>query len=288
MGRELIRRGVATRTGLWAAQALLQSPGTVVDAHSDFIAAGARIVTTNSYSCVPSYLGKVGMEDRSAELSALAGRLARRAADDSGEDVRVAGCLPPLEESYRPDLVVDDYEAGPIYSEMAKALAPYVDLFLCETMSSIRESRNAAAAARTFGASRDLPVFVSWTLDERPGRGLRSGESVRAAFSALQEVAPDAFLFNCTHPDAIESGIREIAELTCKPVGGYPNRFDVPKGWTLDGELSVSERVGFETLQFVRAAARFVEAGATVVGGCCGISPEDIAALADWLETEGH
>lgn len=283
MGRELIRRGVASRTGLWSAQALLDAPETVVDTHRDYIAAGARIVTTNSYSCVPSYLGKVGLADRFAELASLAGRLARQAADDSGSEVRVAGCLPPLEESYRPDLVLDDEEARPIYSALARALAPHVDLFLCETMSSIRESRNASASARAAGAKRNLPVFVSWTLHEVPGAGLRSGETVAAAFRALQESEPDAFLFNCTHPDAIERGVGEMAALTNRPVGGYPNRFDVPGGWTLDGEMSVTERAGFETRHFVRAAARFVASGATLVGGCCGIGPEDIAALADWL-----
>ena len=285
MGRELIRRGVASPTGLWSAQALLDAPWAVVDTHRDYIAAGARIVTTNSYSCVPSYLGKVGLGDSYVELAALAGRLARQAADDSGADVRVAGCLPPLGESYRPDLVVDDDVARPIYSALARALSPYVDLFLCETMSGIRESLNACEAARAAGARLDLPVFVSWTLNERPGTGLRSGESIGAAFRALQGIDPDAFLFNCTHPDAIQSGVEELVALTEKPVGGYPNRFDVPGGWTLDGELSVAERAGFETRHFVRAAARCAASGASLLGGCCGIGPEDIVALSDWLAT---
>ena len=284
MGRELIRRGAALRGGLWSAQALLDAPHIVFATHRDFISAGARIITTNSYSCVPSYLGKSDLADRYVELAGLAGRVAREAADISGEEVRVAGGLPPLSESYRPDLVLDDEEARPIYNAVAQALEPYVDIFLCETMSSIRESRNATTAARLAGAARGLPVYVSWTLDERPSAGLRSGETIADAFRALEDLDLDAFLFNCTHSDAINAGIEQLAGLTTKPIGGYPNRFNVPDGFTLDGGTPVESREDFETTQFVQAAARDIEQGATLVGGCCGVGPEDIAALSKWLE----
>lgn len=287
MGRELIRRGAAERTGLWSAGALLKAPRTVVDVHRDFIAAGAMMITTNSYSCVPSYLCKVGMADRCAELAGLAGELAREAADCADAGVRVAGSLPPLEESYRADLVVSDAEARPTYAALARALAPSVDVFLCETMSSIRESRNAALAAVGIRASKGTPVYVSWTLNEEPGTGLRSGEPVEDAFHALEDLELDGFLFNCTHPDAIEAGVRRMSTMTDKPTGGYPNRFDVPANWTLDNELVVREREGFETEQFVLAAERCVRRGATLVGGCCGIGPEMIAALTARLAAGG-
>ncbi len=283
MGRELIRRGVARRGGLWSARALLDAPQVVVETHGAFIAAGAGIITTNSYSCVPSYLSKVGLEDRYVDLAALAGRLARKAADNSGRKVLVAGGLPPLSESYRPDLVPSDGESRPLYATLAQALEPSVDLYLCETMASARESRNAAEAALAAAARRGLPVYVSWTLNERPGEGLRSGESISEAFSALSDLKIDAFLFNCTHPDAIEAGIAEMAGLTDRPTGGYPNRFNVPKGWTLDGELAVEPRQDEGAQRFVDSAARFIGKGATLVGGCCGIRPEDIAALAEFL-----
>ncbi|MDE0104440.1 MAG: homocysteine S-methyltransferase family protein [Bryobacterales bacterium] len=283
MGRELIRRGAAKRGGLWSARALLEAPQAVVETHLDFIAAGAGIITTNSYSCVPSYLSKAGLEDRYVDLASLAGRLARRAADTSGNNVLVAGGLPPLSESYRADLVPSDAESGPLYAALAQVLEPSVDLYLCETMSSARESRNAAEAALGAAAKRGLPVYVSWTLNELPGEGLRSGESIAEAVRALSDLRIDGFLFNCTHPDAIEAGIAEIAELTDKPIGGYPNRFNVPKGFTLDGEVAVEPRQDKGTQGFIESAARFIGRGATLVGGCCGIRPEDIAALAKFL-----
>ncbi len=288
MGRELIRRGVATRTGLWSAAALLDSPDVVREVHLDFIAAGARMITTNSYSCIPSYLSKVGLADRYADLAALAGRLARDAAIASGASVRVAGGLPPLSESYRPDLVPGAPDARPVYAVLASALEPRVDLFLCETMSSIAESRVACEAALAAASKRGLPVYVSWTLRDEPGAGLRSGESVSQAFSALADLDVGAFLFNCTHPDAIEAAVTEIAGLTDKPVGGYPNRFTVPAGFTLDGEVSVQERHGFGTRQFVAAAHRCIAAGASLFGGCCAIGPGDIGALTKSLSEGLH
>ena len=279
MGRELVRRGVATRSKLWSAQALIDAPQTVIATHRDYIAAGARIITTNSYSCVPSYLSKAGVEDRYTELAALAGRLAREAADQADVPVLVAGGLPPLSESYRADMVVADDVARPIYESLAVALEPFVDLFLCETMSSVRESWNATAAAKAAAARRGLPVYVAWTLHEEPGTGLRSGESVADAWRGLSDLDLDGFLFNCTHPAAIEAGIEEIVGFTSKPTGGYPNRFDVPANWTLDNELVVQPREDFATDQFVESAVRCIDKGATLVGGCCGIGLEDIAAL---------
>ena len=281
MGGELLRRSGTAGTGLWSAQALISAPEDVIDTHRDYIQAGARIITTNSYSSIPSYLAKQDLEHRYIELTTLAGELARSAVDDMDEPVRVAGGLPPLDESYRPDLVPPDDEARPIYRAMAQALEPNVDLFLCETMSCVRESRNAAIAAKEAAAARSLPVYVSWTLNEDPGSGLRSGESVEVAFAALRDLELDGFLFNCTHSDAIERGLEIVTDLTDKPIGGYPNRFVVPSGWSLDNEISIEPRLDFGTKLFVQAAKRCIERGATLFGGCCGIGPRDIAALAE-------
>ncbi len=278
MGAELLRRS-GRRTPLWSAQALLDDPDEVVRTHLDYIAAGAQIITTNSYSTVPSYLQTAGLEKRYVELTALAGQLARRAVTESGADVLVAGALPPLSESYRPDLVPPADVAGPIYAAMTAALEPHIDLFLCETMSSADEARNAASAAQQTAAGRNLPIFVSWTLDESPGAGLRSGETIEEAHAAVADLEPDAFLFNCTSSEAIEEGLRTLTTLTDRPVGGYPNRFVVPDGWTL-GQDVISRGEALATDVFVEAALRALDLGASMYGGCCTVGPADIAALA--------
>ena len=285
MGVELIRRGVAQDTGLWSAQPLIENPAAVRQAHLDYIAAGAHIITTNSYSTVPSYLAKANLESRYVELTRLAGELARRAADESGADVRVAGGLPPLSESYRADLVPPDDEARPIYANLAAALAPNVDLFLCETMASAREARNAASAAVAAGAPRGLPVYVAWSLDDRPGHGLRSGESIAQALAALEDLDIQAYLFNCTSPDAIHAGMETLAKLTDKPFGGYPNRFNIPAGWTLDNDVPAEPR-DMSCAHFVDEARRAMALGASLYGGCCHVGTEYIAALATALRED--
>lgn len=278
MGVELLRRSKGGRTPLWSAQALVDAPDVVVQTHLDYIAAGARMIITNSYSTIPSYLETAGMESRYRELTELAGNLARRAVTESGIEVQVAGSLPPLSESYRPDLVPPDSEARPIYAAIASALEPHVDLFLCETMSSAREGRNAAVEAKQAAAARHLPVYISWTLHEHPGQGLRSGESIVEAFAAVEDLDLDGFLFNCTSPETIEAGLANLATLTEKTIGGYPNRYHVPDGWTLGQEMTGDEGA-FSTRRFVEGAMRAFAMGATIYGGCCTVGPDDIAAL---------
>ncbi|MEA1903809.1 MAG: homocysteine S-methyltransferase family protein [Actinomycetota bacterium] len=280
MGDELHRRGITGRTALWSAQALIDDPEGVVQTHLDYISAGARMIITNSYSTVPSYLRSANLGSAYGEMTAFAGQLARRAADESGEEVSVAGSLPPLSESYRPDLVPPDDGARPIYAGMARALEPYVDLFICETMSSAREGRNAAVEAERVAVDRRLPVYVSWTLNENPVGELRSGETIAEAFGHVADLDIDGYLFNCTYPEAIEKGLQILNSMTDKPIGGYPNRYHVPENWTL-GE-KVSERSEpLSTRLFVEGAMRAFEAGATIYGGCCSVGPDDIAALAE-------
>ncbi|MDE0442230.1 MAG: homocysteine S-methyltransferase family protein [Gammaproteobacteria bacterium] len=279
MGREIQQRRPGAAHGLWSASVLLDEPGLVAEIHREYIDAGAVVITTNNYSTIPSYLGKAGMQGRYRELTRLAATLARRAVRESGRDVAVAGSLPPLEESYRADLVPPPEIAQPIYQGVVEALRDEVDLFICETMSSATEARTAASAALAHGQGK--PVYVSWTLDETPGWGLRSGDTVKQAVDALAGLGVDGYLFNCTHPEAIEAGLRELKALTAKPIGCYPNRLNkVPEGWTLDNEITTGLRSDLPQHIYVAAMLRSIEAGATMVGGCCGIGPSDIRALA--------
>ena len=285
MGVEIAKRYDAAKQGLWSASVLLDRPDIVLDVHQDFIRAGARMIITNTYSTIPSYLGKAGRADDYVALTTLGGELARRAADDSGQSVQVAGSLPPLSESYRPDLVPAVDVSLPIYRNLVAALRPNVDLFICETMSSAIEAHTAASQAKAFGGGK--PVYVSWTLKEAPGTGLRSGETIAQAFNQLQALVVDGFLLNCTSPEAIEAGITELKGLTDKPLGGYANRVkEVPIGWTLDNDIMNEQREDITKDYFVDLCLRYVARGATIVGGCCGIGPDDIAALTQALEAQ--
>ncbi len=277
MGAELIARGIMPSSGLWSARALLDSPEAVMEVHRDYIKAGAEVITTNSYSTIPSYLTKAGMSERYEDLTDIAAKMARTAADSATNKVEVAGSLPPLSESYRHDLVPPDFEGLEVYKNLAAVLNPSVDLYLCETMSCAREAATAAKAARSVDSEK--PVWIAWTLDETPGGGLRSGESIEDAMAAVAPFSPDAYLFNCTAPEAISVAIEQIVKLTDKPVGAYPNRYHIPPGWTLDNEVG-TEHVEMTVDEFMQYVDRWRSMGASILGGCCGIGPNFIAAIA--------
>ena len=278
MGNELLTRRSDLVSGLWSAQYLIDAPELVKEVHLEYINSGADLIITNTYSTIPSYLSKKNAEDKMPELIRLAGKLAREAVKDSKKKVMVAGSLPPLEESYRPDLVIEAGEAVPIYETLIKELTPYVDIFICETMSSIEEMQHAMQALKNL--DNEKPVWISWSLKEDKKNQLRSGETIEDALNASVEIKPEAYLFNCTDPYAITEGIKELKKLTQKPIGGYPNVFNVPDGWTLDNDVQVSVR-DLSIAKFLEFAIEWRKLGATIIGGCCGIGPKFIKAVAD-------
>ncbi len=123
MGRELRRRGVDITSTIWSANALIVAPEVVRAAHADFIAAGADVITVNTYSVIRAKLAIEGVEDRFEELNLAACRLAAQARDASGREVLIAGSLPPLRGSYRPDRVEPFAVIEPLYREQAEILA---------------------------------------------------------------------------------------------------------------------------------------------------------------------
>lgn len=286
MGRELRFRGVEISEVIWSASALITAPSVVYDIHVDYINAGAEIITTNTYGVIRSDLAKDGIEDRFGELNMLACTLAQDARNGTNPDVRIAGSLPPLYGSYRPDLVHPFNEIEPRYREQAEILAPYVDLFICETMSSAAEAYAAAHAACQMGK----PVWVSWTLHEDRSGSLRSGESIAEAVSALADLPISGLLCNCCAPESVTAALPALQATGITVIGGYANTFQpVPKDWTLDGDGEsdglLGLRLDLEPAAYAQHVNDWLSAGATVVGGCCGTRPAHIAALRQLLDT---
>jgi S-methylmethionine-dependent homocysteine/selenocysteine methylase len=251
----------------------------------DFISAGADIITTNTYGVIRANLALEGIEDRFEKLNRLACTLAGEARESSGRAVRIAGSLPPLRGSYRPDLVGETEEIEPLYREQAQILAPHVDLLLCETMSSAAEGRIAARAACRTGT----PVWVAWTLHEDRSGRLRSGETIADAVAALGDLPVTGFLANCCAPESITKAMPQLTNTGADHIGGYANTFTpVPEDWTIDGvkdtDGSLDLRSDLDPESYARHVARWLRAGATVVGGCCGTRPAHIAGLRKLLD----
>jgi len=286
MGKDLKMRGVEIPGTIWSANALLVAPQTVLDVHRENIEAGADVITTNTYGVIRSDLAKEGIEDRYRELNEQAAELARQAVIESGRNVLIAGSLPPQNGSYRPDQVRPFNEIEPLYREQAEILAPSVDFFLCETMSHTTEAAAAAAAACSMGK----PVLVSYTLDDDlPGR-LRSGERLQDAIASLADYPLEGVLVNCCLPERIGDSMPVLAAAGITLCGGYGNAFTrVPKDWLLDGEKetdgSLDLRDDLNPEHYSKFASHWLDAGARMIGGCCGTLAGHTRALRTLIDS---
>ncbi|GGY83000.1 homocysteine S-methyltransferase family protein [Marinobacter zhanjiangensis] len=283
MGQELRRRSRYPASPLWSAQVMLDEPDLVTAVHREFIDAGARVITANTYSATPQRLMRDGDPGLFDSLHAAALKAAGKARSDSGQDVGIAGCLPPLVASFRPDLVPDDATCLRNYRRMAEAQAASVDLFICETMSLVREARMATLAA----AESKLPVWTSFTVDDNDGRRLRSGELLADAAREMVAAGAERILVNCAVPEAVTTAMGELAGLGM-PFGGYANGFasvaELQPGGTVD---VLESRSDLGPAAYAEHALRWVEQGASIVGGCCEVGPAHIAVLADRLTSAG-
>lgn len=286
MGRELQRRGAPFRQPEWSALALSEAPQAVEAVHTAYIESGANVITTNSYAVVPFHIGEERFAAEGQALAALAGELARRAADAAKQPVLVAGSLPPLFGSYRPDLF-DAARASELLTPLVTGLAPHVDVWLAETQSSTVEARAIHAGLPKDGK----PFWLSFTLkdedtDEVPR--LRSGEPVSEAAAVAAALGVETLLFNCSQPEVIGAAIdaaREAFErLGVKiNIGAYANAFPPqPKEATANDGLDPL-REDLDPPGYLQWAADWQKRGASHLGGCCGIGPEHIAVLAQKL-----
>jgi len=277
MGQELVARGVDPNGGLWSAKALLDEPETVLAVHRDYVAAGADVITTNSYASTRRRLDACGIDGAFLRCNQAAGELARQAADEADRDVRVAGSLPPLHGSYRPDRVRPVEELEPLYREQAERLAEYVDVFLCETMSSASEALAAAKGAAATGK----PVWVSWTVADDASGTLRSGEPIAQAVAALEGVAVEALLLNCSMPESIAAALPHLAREAGRPFGAYANGFTAIAAdfEVADGASVPDRRAELDPEAYAKHARGWLAQGATIIGGCCEVGPPHIAHL---------
>ena len=277
-----MRIGAPFRQPEWSAQALTEGPDWVVQAHRNFLDAGAEVVTTNSYALVPFHIGDERFRNEASSLASLAGRLAREAVSGSGasDTVRIAGSLPPLFGSYRPDLF-DAGDAPRIIDPLVAGLAPFVDMWLGETLGSIAEAR-AVREALDRGDHSNLPLWISFTLDDHPNGLLRSGEAVTDAVAAAIDLGAVAVLFNCSQAESIGQAI-VIAEQVGRDrvmTGGYANRFVSAHTETGEANEHLSAfRDDLDPAAYCDIVAEWIATGATIVGGCCGMTPSHIAAI---------
>ena len=274
---ELLRRGVAAAGQLWGVGALLSAPEEVRRLHRDYAAAGAEVLTALTFRVAPYSLRRHGLEDRAAELATAAVRLAREGAEEAGRKVFVLASMTTLEDCYRPDLVPDDEALLKEHAATAELLAAAgADGLLLETFNTVREAMAALDAA----AATRLPVIVSFAC--REGGRLLSGDEVGVAAAAVSLPEVAAVGINCTAVKDVMPALAALGEATHLPLAAYANNgyfaADAPH---LAAEPLTPER-------YAQCALAWLAAGARLLGGCCGTSPEHVAAVAAALATESE
>lgn len=277
IGTEILRRNLT-----WADHQLASRPEFVRGIHEDYIRSGADVISTNSFQLCRRalcnhfrdeahrrHIGATDLDDRANRLLAASVRLAvdarERAAD--ARPVAIAAAVTTLEWCFRPDLAPAEVQARREYEEIFGVVAGAgADLVLLETVNSIGEARVALEVANQIG----LPCWISFVPDER-GR-LFTGETMQQAVAALEPRGVDAILLNCAPPADISVGLAELAPHARVPVGAYPHigRFDPPE-WLFTDE--------YPPPKFLAAAAQWKQMGGRIFGGCCGTTPDHIAAL---------
>lgn len=268
LGTELERRGVPATLPLWSTHALLLDPALVARVHADYVAAGAEALTANTFRTQRRVLARAGIGERAAELTRLAVDLARSGTQGADRRILVLGSAPTLEDCYRPDLVPDAHALESEHAMHAENLAAAgVDAILIETMNTTREAAAAARAARATG----LPFLVSFACWE--GAALLGGDPLTEALAAAADQGPLALLVNCLPVSNVDACLPALRAAGL-PFGVYAN-LGAPG---VTGGPGGSEP--YEPDAFALHAESWVRAGARMVGGCCGTTPEHVRAIA--------
>ena len=269
-GTNLQRMGL--KPGTPPEDLVIDNPDLLVRLASAFVEAGSDIILTCTFGGTRLRMKDSPYEDRAPEVNRRAAELARRAAS-AREDVLVGGSMGPTGALMKPYGPLTPEEARSAFAEQAKALTEGgVDLLVIETMFALEEATAAFEGARSVS---DLPIVVSFSYD----RGVRTMMGVKPAqvMQTYRQMGAAAIGGNCgTTLENMEKIIGEYAELApgfplwAKPNAGLP-RMDP------DTNAAIYDVTPEGMAEY---AAKYAAAGARVLGGCCGSTPEHVAAIA--------
>lgn len=297
-GTELLARGYPARPWLWTALAAWDAPALLRAVHQDYLAAGADILTANTFRTSAHALAQVGREAEARALTMATVAAARDAINSRGAPrpaaaapsdrphPRVAGSLAPLADCYHPERAPADAVLDRAHRHHAALLAEAgCDLLLVETQGSARE---ALAAVRAAQAETALPVWVSF-LPAEEGARLLGGDPLLPTARACLGAGAAAVLVNCVHADVIDRALAALAPLAAEgvPLGAYGNaaRMQLHAGapiWLPDSRpLEIQARAYGR-----RAQAWRRDRGAYILGACCGATPAYIREVALALRGE--
>ncbi len=258
--------------GVCTEQWVLEHPETIVELQRAYVEAGSRIIYAPTFSANRISLAMHGLQDKLAELNTELTGLTRKTVAEAGADkpVYVAGDVTTTGKMLEPRGDVTYHELYEVYCEQIRVLCDAgVDLIGAETLMSVEEAQVILDAAQSVC---DLPVLCTLTL-EADGNALFGGNAVELV-ETLQEMGASAVGLNCSvGPDQLEAVVASMKAVARIPVIAKPNA-GMP---VMDEQGMAHYSMGPE--EFAASMMRLVDAGAQIIGGCCGTDPEYIREL---------
>jgi S-methylmethionine-dependent homocysteine/selenocysteine methylase len=275
-GTELGRRGVDITLPLWSARALLDAPDVLAEIHREYLEAGAGDVTANTFRTHRRSLAKAGLGDQAPALTRRAVEIARAARDAHRPEALVLGSGAPLEDCYEPWLAPEAAACRAEHAEIVgHLLEAGADGILIETMNNLTEARAAADAARQLAPGKWMISIC--TRAQGPAGTLLSGEPALPLLESADDAG--AVGVNCVAAPHVEAQVRYLRQALPDGVRimAYANvgYADEAGNWVCTDAA--------DPARFADYARRWVDAGATIVGGCCGTTPDTIRAVAEQL-----
>lgn len=265
MGTMVYARGVYINTCF--DELNLSRPSLVAEIHNEYVAAGAQLIETNTFGANRYKLGAFGVEDRVRRINEAGAAIARKAA---GDNVYVGGSIGPLGKPLRPLGNLTREEAFDAFKEHAEGLANGVDLFMIETIPSVEEMRIAVEAVQSVS---DLPIVAQLTFSDE-GKTIM-GDSPEHVVESLSEYDLAAIGLNCSiGPQPMLEILEELRALTDLPLSALPNA-GAPR--IVEGRFIYLSSPEY----MAEYAKRFIQAGVSLVGGCCGTTPDHTRLMAN-------
>lgn len=272
VGTEVQRRGGSLEA--WAALTNVDSPGLLSAMHAEFIAAGADIISANTFGCSGPRLAAFGIEGRVEEMNRAAAALALEARERAGRPLVIAGAMTTVAHRGPQGGLMGEPEDEWALVEQARVLADAgVDVALVEMLANVDRANVQLAAAATAG----LPVWAGFScrLNSAGEAALlgEPGERFEGSIRRIDLSGVEVAMVMHTTPEVIGKALEGLRSVWRGPIGAYPHggRYERP-AWAFDP--------GFTPELAASHAGEWIAGGCQIVGGCCGSTPAHIAAIA--------
>ncbi len=274
MGSRLEEMGHKLTAPLWSATVLQSKPEDITQIHKENIEAGAQVITTNTFRTTPYALHQAGLSGvdahtRARALTLLAIRLAWKAVQESGKDIKIAASIAPLVDCWTPQEFPGNIISRPWHDAQLDNLAHHsTDILLLETMNSAREAKGLTELALRY----EKPVWVSFALN---GEGnIYNGDDIVTTAKFLEKKGVSAIGVNCSNLEVSKMALSELREAVSVPLLAYPNvELEPPEGKKKKKKVKLAD--------FITWSEEVKEMGVEFIGGCCGSNHTHIKALAD-------